>query len=210
MQKVVAMSEARCYVLGPMTDCKNYNRESFLKGARMVELQGGFQAVTPIDIDDEHDTDGWDWADYLRADIKLITDCGAVARLPGWRESKGACLENDTAQRLELTIHDIDFERDLLIRRQQEPEQEPTILEEAQRLVYGPREADYGHPYDDYTKTAALWSVILETEVTAKDAALCMVAVKISREIHHPKRDNLIDIAGYAAVADRIETYEGG
>ena len=31
---------------------------------------------------------------------------------------------------------------------------------------------------------------------------LCMIAVKISRECHEPKRDNMIDIAGYAETLD--------
>jgi len=82
---------------------------------------------------------------------------------------------------------------------------EKTILEEAQNLVYGDRNESYGHPSDDYEKTAALWSVILGVKVTAKQAVLCMCAVKISRELHEPKRDNLVDLAGYAACAARIQ-----
>lgn len=80
-----------------------------------------------------------------------------------------------------------------------------SILEEAHRLVYGDRHDDYGHPADDYEKVAAIWAVILEQPVTAKQAALCMVGVKLARELHRPKRDNLVDLAGYAAVAARIE-----
>lgn len=80
-----------------------------------------------------------------------------------------------------------------------------TILEEAQRLVYGARNDDYGHPADDYAKVAMIWTAILGVEVTAKQAALCMVGVKIAREVHRPKRDNLVDLAGYAAVAARIQ-----
>lgn len=80
-----------------------------------------------------------------------------------------------------------------------------TILEEAQRLVYGPRCDDYGHPADDYAKVALIWTAILGVPVTAKQAALCMVGVKLAREVHRPKRDNLTDGAGYFAVAARIQ-----
>lgn len=80
-----------------------------------------------------------------------------------------------------------------------------TILQEAQRLVYGDRQGTYGHPGDDYERTAAMWSAILGVTVTAKQAVLCMCAVKISREVHRPSRDNLVDLAGYAACAARIE-----
>lgn len=83
---------------------------------------------------------------------------------------------------------------------------EPTILEEAQSLVYGDRQASYGHPFDDYTRTARMWEAILGMTpytITPRVACLMMAAVKISREVNKPKRDNLVDLAGYAACAQR-------
>jgi hypothetical protein len=77
--------------------------------------------------------------------------------------------------------------------------QPETILQEAQRLVHGDRQADYGHPLDDFSRTAKMWSAILGHAVTAEQVGLCMVAVKISRQCNHPKRDNMTDAAGYAA-----------
>lgn len=74
-----------------------------------------------------------------------------------------------------------------------------TILQEAQRLVYGDRGEAYGHPLDDFTKSARMWSVILGCDVTAEQVGLCMMAVKISRQMNKPKRDNMTDAAGYAA-----------
>ena len=85
-----------------------------------------------------------------------------------------------------------------------------SILEQAQRLVYGPRESSYGHPAEDYGRVARLWSVILGHEVTPAQAALCMVAVKIAREIHKPSVENRVDGAGYFAVVDRIRRREAG
>ena len=35
----------------------------------------------------------------------------------------------------------------------------------------------------------------------------CMIAVKISRECHRPKRDNRVDIAGYAEALDMVVNY---
>lgn len=82
-----------------------------------------------------------------------------------------------------------------------------SILEEAQRLTHGDRNADYGHPLDDYTRTAALVSAMLahklKEPITAAEMALAMCCVKLSRQVHRPKRDNLVDLAGYAWVADR-------
>lgn len=80
-----------------------------------------------------------------------------------------------------------------------------TILEEADGLVNGPRQAAYGHPLDDFTRTGRIWAAILGVpEVTAEQVALCMVAVKISRECNQPKRDNRVDGAGYFGALDLV------
>lgn len=81
---------------------------------------------------------------------------------------------------------------------------EKSVLLEANDLVHGDRQADYGHPLDDFTKTAAMWSAILGTTVTAEQVGLCMCAVKISRQANRPKRDNLVDLAGYAETVQMV------
>lgn len=78
------------------------------------------------------------------------------------------------------------------------------ILEEANELVNGARQASYGHPLDDFTRTAKIWSAILGCEVSPEQVGLCMVAVKISRQCNRPKRDNLVDMAGYAATIEMV------
>lgn len=84
-------------------------------------------------------------------------------------------------------------------------EKDQSVSAEAISLVYGDRGAAYGHPIDDYRRTAAMWSAILGTEVTPMQAILCMIAVKLSRQVNAPKRDNLVDIAGYAECAHRVQ-----
>lgn len=85
------------------------------------------------------------------------------------------------------------------------------MLQEAQELVYGDRERSYSHPARDYAKTAKMWTgLLLEKllpgeEITAKEAVMMMVCVKLSREQFKHKRDNLVDGAGYIACAERIE-----
>jgi hypothetical protein len=78
------------------------------------------------------------------------------------------------------------------------------ILEEANDLVNGARQASYGHPLDDFTRTAQMWAAILGHPVSAEQVGLCMVAVKISRQCNKPKRDNLVDMAGYACTVDMV------
>lgn len=79
-----------------------------------------------------------------------------------------------------------------------------TILQEAQRLVHGDRQAAYGHPLDDFSRTAAMWAAILGHPVTAEQVGLCMIAVKVSRQCNAPKRDNMTDAAGYAATVQMV------
>lgn len=78
------------------------------------------------------------------------------------------------------------------------PDGHKSVLTEAESLVHGQRNADYGHPLDDFTRTAALWSAILGHAVTAEQVGLCMICVKLSRQVNAPKRDNMVDAAGYA------------
>jgi hypothetical protein len=72
-----------------------------------------------------------------------------------------------------------------------------SILDEAKRIVHGDRGENYGHPFEDFSRTAQIWSAILGVDVTPENVALCMVGLKISREVNRPKRDNIVDGAGY-------------
>jgi hypothetical protein len=96
---------------------------------------------------------------------------------------------------------------------------EPTVLEEANGLIFGARNADYGHPIDDFSRTGKMWAGVLRDwalsvtdpnnvpDVPPELVGLGMVCVKVSREVNKHKRDNLVDIGGYsgtlAMIADR-------
>lgn len=79
-----------------------------------------------------------------------------------------------------------------------------SVLNEAERLVHGARNVDYGHPLDDFGRTAKMWTAILGVPITAEQVGLCMCAVKISRQCNRPKRDNMVDLAGYAETVQWI------
>lgn len=80
-----------------------------------------------------------------------------------------------------------------------------TITAEAERLVLGDRQDDYGHPADDFARTGRIWAAILGVDqITPEQVALCMVGVKLSREVNLPKRDNRVDAIGYMLTAELI------
>jgi hypothetical protein len=76
------------------------------------------------------------------------------------------------------------------------------ILEEAASIVSGARNADYGTPLDNHQRTADLWSAYLGVTVSPRMVCMMNVLQKVSRDAHAPKRDNLVDIAGYARNAE--------
>jgi len=80
-----------------------------------------------------------------------------------------------------------------------------TILEEAQNAVYGDRQSDYGTVTKNFSTIAKLWSTVLGIEVTPEQVGLCMVQVKIARQMYKPKRDNLVDGAGYFATIEKMQ-----
>lgn len=81
------------------------------------------------------------------------------------------------------------------------------ILSEAKKCICGDREEDYGSPEDNFNRIAALWSAYFDKEFTAKDVAMAMSLMKIARIKAGTKSDSYIDLAGYAACAGEIESY---
>lgn len=79
-----------------------------------------------------------------------------------------------------------------------------TILEEAHRLIYGDRQAEYGPGHVEMEQVAAVWSVIVGAPVSAYQAALCMAGLKLVRARNAYKRDSLVDGAGYLGLAQRV------
>lgn len=77
-------------------------------------------------------------------------------------------------------------------------EPESNILDDAKYLTSEARRRDYGDVKVDFVRIANMWEVILGVKVEPKQVALCMIALKISRETNKSKRDNWVDIAGYA------------
>jgi hypothetical protein len=190
----------RLYLAGPMRGIPFTNFPAFHDAAH--HLRGdGHEVWSPVEQDEKlgltpEMSAARSIGECMATDLPEVCRAEAVAVLPGWRESEGARIETFVAKACGIPIVDA-----LTL----EPIEE-TCLEEAQRLVYGARGHDYGHPLDDFTRTATMWSVLLGVPVTAELVAMCMVCVKLSREINRPRRDNRVDIAGYADCLDQVVT----
>lgn len=87
-----------------------------------------------------------------------------------------------------------------------------TILDEAKALTGsgGDRNDSYDHPRKNFRKIAGVWNVLLADKlkdgcsVSERDVALLMIGMKCVRDSHFAKRDNLVDIAGYARTAELL------
>lgn len=79
------------------------------------------------------------------------------------------------------------------------------ILEEAQELTSNDRNKDYGHPKDFFENVGQGWDVIFQKGVTPRGVGLAMIWYKVCREINKPKRDNMVDVAGYARTIEMLD-----
>jgi hypothetical protein len=79
------------------------------------------------------------------------------------------------------------------------------ILQEADRITSGDRRKEYGSAKQSFGTIARLWSTVLGFQVTPMQVALCMIQLKVARQMNGHKRDSLVDIAGYARTAEMLE-----
>lgn len=88
------------------------------------------------------------------------------------------------------------------------------LLREAEKLITGDRNQSYGSPTENFSNTAALWNVMFNhllkdgAQFTAAHVAQAMCQLKLARMIAQPKRDNYLDLAGYAACGWETEAIE--
>lgn len=95
-------------------------------------------------------------------------------------------------------------------------EAQENILQEADRITSGARQRDYDHPLPNHERIAAFWRAHLkgkygiEVPLTPEDVAWMMIYLKAARDMHTPRRDNLVDTAGYARCLERMAEARAG
>lgn len=93
------MEKSKVYISGKITNNPVYKLQ-FAAAERELKNEG----LLPVNPAREILPEGSTWADYMRHDIRLLCDCGAIFMLTNWRQSRGARLERRLAQKLGLEI----------------------------------------------------------------------------------------------------------
>lgn len=184
--------EGTIYIAGPMTGMLEYNYPAF------NAAEEDWKAAGWIVLNPAHHANGdttLEYKYYIRKSIEEVLKANALAVLPGWQKSTGAKLEVDIARLLGYDIYDA-VTHGLW---------SETPLQEAQRIVHGARQAAYGHPINNFGMTGRMWGAILGIgDIAPETVGLMQVALKISREVNFPQRDNRVDMAGYAEAVELV------
>ena len=104
----------RVYLSGPMTGIADNNFPAFHEWAARLRAQS-YDVVSPAEIQE-----AGTWELCLRADLRELCTCDAIALMPGWENSKGANLELHVAHRLGMGVIHLPLQFDLVahLRRQ--------------------------------------------------------------------------------------------
>jgi hypothetical protein len=143
------------------------------------------------------------WLGKRVRDVR-IDDQDRITYLGQWMGLTGLAM-----QLSDYHIPEVEVPYPTGLAEQDDEDDDEDILAEASRITRGSRQAQYGPPDQDFRRTAGMWSALfgakLKDGVTfePRDVALAMILLKTSRETHQRKRDNWVDIAGYASCGSR-------
>ena len=80
-----------------------------------------------------------------------------------------------------------------------------SILAEAEDIVNGSRQSDYGDAANNFHRIAnVVNSMYPQLNINAQQSCAVLMAVKLIREGFRHKRDNLVDLCGYAHIMNEI------
>jgi hypothetical protein len=79
-----------------------------------------------------------------------------------------------------------------------------SMTQEAQNIVNGDRQKDYGSINDSFCRIAGLWSAYTGITLDKYDVAKMMILLKVSRAKLGNHRDSYVDIVGYVECVDKL------
>lgn len=90
----------KIYLAGPMSGIEELNYPAFnAEAKRLRDL--GHEVENPAE---NPVPPCGSWTGYMRMALRQLVDCECVALLPGWTDSKGAVIERNLAQALEMPV----------------------------------------------------------------------------------------------------------
>ncbi len=92
----------RIYIAGPMSNLPALNYPAFHAAAERLRALG-YHVENPAD---NYPPACGSWEGWMRLGITQMLTCDAVATLPGWVKSRGACVEVGLAQQLSIPVVD--------------------------------------------------------------------------------------------------------
>ena len=132
-------------------------------------------------------------------------------------ECDGCCFANegDCNDRLEIRGrceasyrgdgHDVIF----IELKDMNEENKQSILDEAKAIIEGNRQTDYGNAVDNFQRISDIVnSMYPDLVITPEQCCAVLIAVKLIREGYRHKRDNLVDLCGYAHIMNEINESE--
>lgn len=87
------------------------------------------------------------------------------------------------------------------------------LTQEALHQINTVKQDSYGKPEDSFESIARRWTeylhnkyhcVVSTMELTPEDVAFMMMELKMARESNQNKRDNLVDLIGYACLKEKL------
>lgn len=197
----------RFYIAGPMQGVDNHNYLRFQAAADYIRSMGT-EVFSPHEAYEGDQTRPL--ADYYLWNLPSLLESTDVAFLPGWQNSSGARIEYLIAKDLGLNLHQVVFmqqgDSDEYVFGVFNHLEAPVELEAGAVVRNGEREASYGPPLQDFTRTANMWASLgIGTSQDPADVALAMTALKMSRlKGTRGHYDSIVDALGYLICYSRI------
>lgn len=228
------------YIAGPMRGRPEFNFPAF-ESATTDLRRKFYQAYSPHEYDLANGFDptkgtleSWDAKAAFKWDLSMVIDSDAVIMLDGWNNSGGTLLEAHAAIAVGVPCYaystgvliPVDIIEEAIAQKMWHAvsmvctsssavtelnERGESTLQEAERLINGDRNAQYGPPTQDFDRTAAMASALFGWPFKSWHVAVFMVLLKLSRIMWSPyKRDSWVDLEGYGGCGWKCAVNEHG
>ena len=91
------------YLSGAITTDPDYIEKFAQYKANLIKHRPTDVIICPV-TDVNHAEHGKRWVDYMRADLRALLQCDAIALMPDWNNSIGARIERMLAVNLNMEI----------------------------------------------------------------------------------------------------------